>query len=131
MNVKLWVDLIGSRSSPTTPVSTPLFLVGPQTRQEWQNVFVIAAVVHYTGVVFYAIFASGEKQDWADPEDTSDDKCGILDEDELAEETELTSETNLSQSKKMSYGATTDSSSHKQSWRNDGSDSYHQENGTY
>ncbi|XP_048826249.1 vesicular glutamate transporter 3 [Brienomyrus brachyistius] len=102
-----------------------------KTRQEWQNVFVIAAVVHYTGVVFYAIFASGEKQDWADPEDTSDDKCGILDEDELAEETELTSEANLSQSKKMSYGATTDSSSHKQSWRNDGSDSYHQENGTY
>lgn len=24
-------------------------------------------MVHFTGVVFYAIFASGEKQPWADP----------------------------------------------------------------
>uniref|UniRef100_A0A8C9WCZ1 Solute carrier family 17 member 8 n=1 Tax=Scleropages formosus TaxID=113540 RepID=A0A8C9WCZ1_SCLFO len=59
-----------------------------KTRLEWQNVFVIAAVVHYTGVVFYAIFASGEKQDWADPEGTSEDKRGFVADDELAQETE-------------------------------------------
>uniref|UniRef100_A0A8C0YFH7 Solute carrier family 17 member 8 n=1 Tax=Cyprinus carpio carpio TaxID=630221 RepID=A0A8C0YFH7_CYPCA len=59
-----------------------------KTRLEWQHVFVIASMVHYTGVIFYAIFASGEKQDWADPENTSDDKCGIIGEDELADETE-------------------------------------------
>lgn len=34
------------------------------------------------------LFASGEKQWWAEPEQLSDDKCGILDEDELANETE-------------------------------------------
>lgn len=34
------------------------------------------------------IFASGEKQPWADIEDTSQEKCGIIDEDELANETE-------------------------------------------
>lgn len=34
------------------------------------------------------IFASGEKQAWAEPEQLSDEKCGILDEDELANETE-------------------------------------------
>lgn len=34
------------------------------------------------------LFASGEKQPWADIEDTSEEKCGIIDEDELANETE-------------------------------------------
>ncbi|KAF7702137.1 vesicular glutamate transporter 2.2 [Silurus meridionalis] len=58
-----------------------------KTREEWQNVFLIASLVHYGGVVFYGIFASGEKQPWADPEETSDEKCGFIDEDELAEET--------------------------------------------
>ena len=59
----------------------------PQTREEWQYVFLIAAMVHYGGVIFYGIFASGEKQPWADPEEMSDEKCGFIDEDELAEET--------------------------------------------
>uniref|UniRef100_A0A8C1D0Z2 Solute carrier family 17 member 6a n=1 Tax=Cyprinus carpio carpio TaxID=630221 RepID=A0A8C1D0Z2_CYPCA len=58
-----------------------------KTREEWQNVFLIAALVHYGGVIFYGIFASGEKQPWADPEETSEEKCGFIDEDELAEET--------------------------------------------
>jgi hypothetical protein len=38
-----------------------------QTAEEWEKVFLIAAVIHICGVVFYAIFASGEKQPWADP----------------------------------------------------------------
>ncbi|MFT7798099.1 vesicular glutamate transporter 1-like isoform X2 [Arapaima gigas] len=59
-----------------------------KTREEWQYVFLIAAIVHYGGVIFYGIFASGEKQPWADAEDTSEEKCGILDEDELADATE-------------------------------------------
>ena len=34
--------------------------------------FVVAACVHILGVIFYAIFASGEKQPWADePENES------------------------------------------------------------
>uniref|UniRef100_A0A8C8CG83 Vesicular glutamate transporter 1 n=1 Tax=Oncorhynchus tshawytscha TaxID=74940 RepID=A0A8C8CG83_ONCTS len=59
-----------------------------KTREEWQYVFLIAALVHYGGVIFYGLFASGEKQWWAEPEQLSDEKCGILDEDELANETE-------------------------------------------
>uniref|UniRef100_A0A8C7L2E1 Solute carrier family 17 member 8 n=1 Tax=Oncorhynchus kisutch TaxID=8019 RepID=A0A8C7L2E1_ONCKI len=79
-----------------------------KTRLEWQNVFVIAAMVHYTGVIFYAIFASGDKQEWAEQESTSEDKVGIIDEDELAEETELNSE--IAMVPKKSYGTTENSS---------------------
>uniref|UniRef100_A0A8B9I1H9 Solute carrier family 17 member 7b n=1 Tax=Astyanax mexicanus TaxID=7994 RepID=A0A8B9I1H9_ASTMX len=59
-----------------------------KTREEWQYVFLIASLVHYGGVIFYGLFASGEKQAWAEPENTSEEKCGILGEDELADETE-------------------------------------------
>jgi len=34
---------------------------------EWENVFILAGVIHICGVIFYALFASGEKQSWADP----------------------------------------------------------------
>lgn len=33
----------------------------------WRKVFVTAACVHFVGVTFYAIFCSGELQEWADP----------------------------------------------------------------
>ncbi|KAM9073868.1 vesicular glutamate transporter 3 isoform 3-T3 [Megaptera novaeangliae] len=78
-----------------------------KTREEWQNVFLIAALVHYSGVIFYGVFASGEKQEWADPENLSEEKCGIIDRDELAEEIELNHESFTSPKKKTSYGATT------------------------
>ncbi|XP_078075669.1 vesicular glutamate transporter 3 isoform X2 [Mustelus asterias] len=113
-----------------------------KTREEWQNVFVIASVVHYSGVIFYGIFASGEKQDWADPEETSEDKCGIISHDELAEETELNDESYISPKKKMSYGATSQiNGARKESWRKsrgkahedvlEDQNSYHCENGDY
>ncbi|XP_058231855.1 vesicular glutamate transporter 1 [Hemibagrus wyckioides] len=72
-----------------------------KTREEWQYVFLIASLVHYGGVIFYGIFASGEKQDWAEPERTSEEKCGILGEDELANETE-----ELYRTGSGAYGAT-------------------------
>ncbi|XP_029810510.1 vesicular glutamate transporter 3 isoform X2 [Suricata suricatta] len=88
-----------------------------KTREEWQNVFLIAALVHYSGVIFYGVFASGEKQEWADPENLSEEKCGIIDQDELAEETELNHE-NFASPKKMSYGATTQNCEiQKKKWR--------------
>ncbi|XP_023573300.1 vesicular glutamate transporter 3 [Octodon degus] len=89
-----------------------------KTREEWQNVFLVAALVHYSGVIFYGVFASGEKQEWADPENLSEDKCGIIDQDELAEETELNHETFASPRKKMSYGATTQNCAvQREAWR--------------
>uniref|UniRef100_A0A8C0YEY3 Solute carrier family 17 member 8 n=1 Tax=Cyprinus carpio carpio TaxID=630221 RepID=A0A8C0YEY3_CYPCA len=86
-----------------------------KTRLEWQHVFVIASMVHYTGVIFYAIFASGEKQDWADPENTSDEKCGIIGEDELADETEPSSDSALA-TKQKTYGTTESSAGRKQAY---------------
>lgn len=63
--------------------------------------------MHYGGVVFYGIFASGEKQPWADPEETSEDKCGFIDEDELAEETgDITQGYGAMGGPAKSYGAT-------------------------
>ncbi|NXR99113.1 VGLU2 protein, partial [Oxylabes madagascariensis] len=79
----------------------------PQTREEWQYVFLIAALVHYGGVIFYGIFASGEKQPWADPEQTSEEKCGFIHEDELAEETGDITQNYVNYSTTKSYGATT------------------------
>nr|KAG5698662.1 hypothetical protein BaRGS_003176 [Batillaria attramentaria] len=40
---------------------------------QWQTVFLIASLIHFGGVIFYAIFASGEKQPWADPPTSSTD----------------------------------------------------------
>ncbi|XP_016408378.1 vesicular glutamate transporter 3 [Sinocyclocheilus rhinocerous] len=110
-----------------------------KTRLEWQHVFVIASMVHYTGVIFYAIFASGEKQDWADPENTSDEKCGIIGEDELADETEPNSDSALA-SKQKTYGTTESSAGRKQGWKkkrgvtmqaDEDQGSNHYENGEY
>jgi hypothetical protein len=38
-----------------------------QSRDSWKTAFILAACVHFCGVVFYAIFASGELQSWAEP----------------------------------------------------------------
>jgi hypothetical protein len=45
------------------------FCAVPQVIEEWETVFLIASMIHFLGVIFYGIFASGEKQPWADPED--------------------------------------------------------------
>ncbi|KAK2834443.1 hypothetical protein Q7C36_015144 [Tachysurus vachellii] len=67
---------VGTLSGMVCPL-----IVGAMTknksREEWQNVFLIASLVHY----------GGEQQPWADPEETSEEKCGFINEDELAEET--------------------------------------------
>lgn len=47
-----------------------------KTRESWTSVFLIASLIHIVGVTFYAIFASGEKQPWADiPEDVNPNWC--------------------------------------------------------
>lgn len=38
-----------------------------QKREEWAHVFLIASLIHFGGVIFYGMFASGEKQPWAEP----------------------------------------------------------------
>lgn len=41
-----------------------------ESEENWRIVFVLAACVHLFGIVFYAVFASGELQDWAEPPST-------------------------------------------------------------
>lgn len=43
------------------------FLFLSQTQSDWEKVFLTAAIIHFCGVLFYGIFASGEKQPWAEP----------------------------------------------------------------
>ncbi|XP_040183835.1 vesicular glutamate transporter 2 [Rana temporaria] len=78
-----------------------------KTREEWQYVFLIAAMVHYGGVIFYGLFASGEKQPWADPEQTSDEKCGFIHEDELDEESGDVGQSHINYGTAKTYGTTT------------------------
>ncbi|XP_035672238.1 vesicular glutamate transporter 1-like [Branchiostoma floridae] len=59
--------------------------------REWQTVFLIAASVHFVGVIFYAFFASGDVQPWNDDIDGLNgekykdiDKQTIVDKDECA-----------------------------------------------
>lgn len=46
---------------------TYLLTIRQQTAAEWEGVFIIAGMIHFCGVIFYAIFASGELQPWAEP----------------------------------------------------------------
>ncbi|XP_029335429.1 vesicular glutamate transporter 2 [Mus caroli] len=96
---------VGTLSGMVCPI-----IVGAMTknksREEWQYVFLIAALVHYGGVIFYALFASGEKQPWADPEETSEEKCGFIHEDELDEETGDITQNYINYGTTKSYGAT-------------------------
>jgi len=43
------------------------YLTRDKKVSDWKQVFIIAACIHIFGVIFYAIFASGERQRWADP----------------------------------------------------------------
>lgn len=59
-----------------------------ETQEEWRVVFFIAASIYLFGLLFYAIFASGEKQPWAegnqfnDMEEESELLHGKADEEE-------------------------------------------------
>lgn len=41
---------------------------------------VLSACIHYAGVIFYAIFASGELQPWADPKAEEEKQWNQLNE---------------------------------------------------
>ncbi|XP_050696725.1 vesicular glutamate transporter 1-like [Eriocheir sinensis] len=43
-----------------------------ETAAEWQVVFLIASIIHFLGITFYGIFASGELQPWAEPIEEED-----------------------------------------------------------
>ncbi|THD26195.1 Solute carrier family 17 (Sodium-dependent inorganic phosphate cotransporter) member 7 [Fasciola hepatica] len=55
---------VGTISGMVCPLTTELLTRG-ERKEGWATVFLIASLVHFTGVIFYGIFASGEKQPWA------------------------------------------------------------------
>ncbi|XP_015911653.1 vesicular glutamate transporter 1 isoform X2 [Parasteatoda tepidariorum] len=56
----------GTLSGMICPIVVEL-VTQDETADEWQKVFLIASSIHFAGVIFYALFASGEKQPWAEP----------------------------------------------------------------
>ncbi|CAF0897843.1 unnamed protein product [Adineta steineri] len=62
---------VGTLAGMLCPVAVE-FLTKKGERSEWAHVFLIASLVHFGGVIFYGMFASGEKQPWAEPEPEND-----------------------------------------------------------
>ncbi|CAF1638024.1 unnamed protein product, partial [Adineta ricciae] len=62
---------VGTLAGMLCPVTVE-FLTKNGTREEWAHVFLIASLIHFGGVIFYGLFASGEKQPWAEPPSTED-----------------------------------------------------------
>ncbi|KAL5007698.1 hypothetical protein ScPMuIL_016504 [Solemya velum] len=57
---------VGTLSGMLCPIITEV-LTKNNSAKDWESVFLIASCVHFVGIIFYGIFASGEKQVWADP----------------------------------------------------------------
>ncbi|KAH7731376.1 CBN-EAT-4 protein [Aphelenchoides avenae] len=58
---------IGTLAGLTCPFVTEMFTArGPQG---WISVFLLASLIHFTGITFYAFYASGDLQDWAEPKE--------------------------------------------------------------
>ena len=60
---------VGTFSGMICPITTEQITKDHSSMEkienEWGHVFLIASSIHFIGVIFYAIFASGELQDWA------------------------------------------------------------------
>lgn len=60
---------VGTFSGMICPITTEQITKDHSSMEkiesEWGHVFMIASGIHFCGVIFYAIFASGELQDWA------------------------------------------------------------------
>ena len=60
---------VGTLSGMACPITTEQITKDHSSTElienEWGHVFLIASSIHFIGVIFYAIFASGEQQDWA------------------------------------------------------------------
>jgi len=61
------------------------YITRDRSEESWKKVFVIASCIHFSGVIFYGFFASGERQPWADP---PTEERAILDDVDFDEEIE-------------------------------------------
>lgn len=58
---------IGTIAGAICPYIVNMLIGEEHTMEKWREVFILSACIHYAGVIFYAVFASGELQSWADP----------------------------------------------------------------
>ncbi|CAF4376319.1 unnamed protein product, partial [Rotaria sp. Silwood2] len=79
---------VGTLAGMLCPVAVE-FLTKKGKRDEWAHVFVIASLIHFGGVIFYGLFASGEKQPWAEP--TSPPNDNIFNEAHKQDDEQITS----------------------------------------
>uniref|UniRef100_A0A8R1ID49 Major facilitator superfamily (MFS) profile domain-containing protein n=1 Tax=Caenorhabditis japonica TaxID=281687 RepID=A0A8R1ID49_CAEJA len=87
---------IGTLAGLTCPFVTEAFTA--HSKHGWTRVFLLASLIHFTGVTFYAVYASGELQEWAEPKDEEEwsnkelvNKAGINGSGYGAAETTFTS----------------------------------------
>lgn len=69
---------IGTLAGLTCPFVVEM-LTGPGSDKHghhsgWVTVFLLASLIHFTGITFYAIYASGELQDWAEPKESEEEE---------------------------------------------------------
>ena len=69
--------IIANKQSIKRKVMLTTTHLHPQSREDWQTVVIIASVVHFIGITFYAIYASGELQDWATDGDAVETYEGV------------------------------------------------------
>jgi len=71
-----------SNTAATIPgIISPMitgYIVQNKTADEWHYVFYISAGIYLLGGVFYVIFASGNRQEWARPSETIDDNSNAV-----------------------------------------------------
>ncbi|GBP49657.1 Vesicular glutamate transporter 1 [Eumeta japonica] len=68
--------------------------------EEWREVFLMGATVHFIGITIYAIFASGELQPWAEPPPPYEPPSKPTDK-----ETAFTDQSGLKSNSPPAYGA--------------------------
>ncbi|XP_050541760.1 vesicular glutamate transporter 1 [Daktulosphaira vitifoliae] len=80
---------IGTIAGLLCPITINLIIIH-KTKNSWAEVFILSAMIHYVGVVFYGFFASGELQSWAEPK---------------VEEEQQMNEMNIEKKKLPTYGS--------------------------
>lgn len=57
----------GWRQNCVEKILNKLDWINFKPKNGWETIFLLAGLIHFTGITFFAIFASGEKQPWAEP----------------------------------------------------------------
>ncbi|XP_012273084.1 vesicular glutamate transporter 2 [Orussus abietinus] len=70
---------IGNTVATLPGIVSPIitgYIVQNKSAAEWRIVFIIAGSIYLVGAVIYGVFASGERQPWADESTTASDASG-------------------------------------------------------